>query len=229
MDKPKVVRKTVSPLEPDQCHDLFAASESHRIGDIVILAAMTGLRKGELFALQWNAVNLDECVLVVRKTLQELHGVSVKENRGRTLKEPKTAAGRRVIPLGKGAVEALRNRLAKAEAEGFDTQQVETVFPNIRGGFLLGLNFDRNVWHPIRHAAGIPASLVFHDLRHTQASLMLAAGVDLKVIQKRLGHRDFLTTANTYSHLLANAQTDAVDKLETRMRKQAPKRSKRVS
>jgi site-specific recombinase XerD len=47
---------------------------------------------------------------------------------------------------------------------------------------------------------------------------MLAAGVDLKVIQKRLGHRDFATTANTYSHLLANAQTDAVDKLETRMR-----------
>ena len=66
VDKPKVVRKTVSPLEPDQCHDLFAACESHRIGDIVILAAMTGLRKGELFALQWNAVNLDECVLVVR-------------------------------------------------------------------------------------------------------------------------------------------------------------------
>ena len=93
------------------------------------------------------------------------------------------------------------------------------VFPNIRGGYLLGSNFDRNVWYPIREAAGIAATFVFHDLRHTQASLMLAAGVDLKVIQKRLGHRDFATTANTYSHLLQNAEIDAVDKLAAMMQK----------
>ena len=57
------------------------------MGDLIVLTAMTGLRKGELFALNWNAVNLDEGVLVVRKTLQELRGLS--------LKEPKTSAGQR--------------------------------------------------------------------------------------------------------------------------------------
>lgn len=63
---------------------------------------------------------------------------------------------------------------------------------------------------------------MFHDLRHTQASLLLAAGVDLKVIQKRLGHRDFATTANIYSHLLQGAQDEAVSKVDAMMLKRAP-------
>lgn len=209
--KPKLSRKEVTPLEPEVCQDLFEACQKHRLGDVMILAAMTGLRKGELFALHWNAVNLDEGVLVVRKTLQEI--------RGRKLKDPKTHAGKRVISLDPVAVEALRSRLRKALDEGFDPAQVPIVFANIRGGYLLGSNFDRNVWYPIRESVGIPDTFVFHDLRHTQASLMLAAGVDLKVIQKRLGHRDFATTANTYSHLLQNAENEAVEKMAAMMKK----------
>ena len=214
LDKPKVIRKEVTPLEIEQCEKLFKACAAHRLGDLVILAAMTGLRKGELFALEWNAVNLSESVLVVRRTLQELKGLK--------LKEPKTAAGRRVVSLGTEALTALRNRLKKAQEEGFAQDTVPIVFPNVRGGYLRGSNFDRNVWYPIREAAGIPDTFVFHDLRHTQASLMLAAGVDLKVIQKRLGHRDFATTANTYSHLLQNAQSEAVSKVDEMFRKSVP-------
>ena len=211
VDKPTVETKEVKPLEPEQCHKLFAACQGHRIGDVIVLAAMTGVRKGELFALEWNAVNLDEGVLVVRKTLEELKEL--------TAKEPKTAAGKRVVSLDPVAVAALRSRLRKAQEEGFDPAQVPIVFANIRGGYLRGSNFDRNVWYPIRDSVGIPDTFVFHDLRHTQASLMLAAGVDLKVIQKRLGHADFATTANTYSHLLQNAQNDGVDKLAAMMLK----------
>ena len=119
--------------------------------------------------------------------------------------------------------EALRNRLAKALEVGFEPEEVPIVFPNIRGGYLRGSNFDRNVWYPIREAAGIPDTFVFHHLRHTQASLMHAAGVDLKVIQKRRDHKDFATTANTYSHLLQGAQDEAVSKVDTLMMMRAPK------
>jgi integrase len=215
LDKPRAITKEVTPLEPEQCHKLFAACKGHRLGDLITLAAMTGLRKGELFALDWNAVNLSEGVLVVRRTLQELNGVK--------LKEPKTAAGKRVISLDSVAVDALRSRLKKAQEEGFEPEHVPIVFPNIRGGYMRNSNFDRNVWYPIREDVGIPDTFVFHDLRHTQASLMLAAGVDLKVIQKRLGHRDFATTANTYAHLLQGAQDDAVAKMSKMMMKTAPK------
>lgn len=214
LDKPRAITKEVTPLEPEKCHELFEACQSHRLGDMIVLAALTGLRKGELFALDWNAVNLTEGVLVVRRTLQELNGL--------TLKEPKTSAGKRVVSLDPEAVDALRKRLQKAKDEGFAPDAVPIVFPNSRGGHMRNSNFDRNVWYPIRKAAGIPDSFVFHDLRHTQASLMLAAGVDLKVIQKRLGHRDFKTTADTYSHLLQGAQDEAVAKMSAMMRKRAP-------
>lgn len=207
LDKPKVTRNERRPLEPSECVALMNVCRDHRLGDLIILAAMTGLRKGELFALEWSAVNLAEGVLVVRRSLEE-------SQVGLRVKEPKTAAGRRVVSLGTEAVAALQRRLDKAKQEGMDPELVPVVFPNLLGGYLRGSNFDRNIWYPLRKAAGIPETFVFHDLRHTQASLMLAAGVDLKVIQKRLGHRDFATTANIYSHLLQNAQSEAVDKVD---------------
>jgi integrase len=182
---------------------------------LIVLAALTGLRKGELFALEWPAVNLTEGILVVRRTVTELgDGLSVKE--------PKSSAGRRVVVLGPEAIAALRRRLEKARAEGFEPNEVPIVFPNLSAGYLRGSNFDRRVWYPIREAAGIPDSFVFHDLRHTQASLMLAAGVDLKVVQHRLGHRDFTTTANIYSHLLQGVQAEAANRVEALLSRSAP-------
>lgn len=129
LDKPKVTRKEVVPLEIDQCQRLIAACQSHRLGDVIVLAAMTGLRKGELFALNWDAVNLSEGVLVVSRTLQELNGL--------TLKEPKTSAGKRVVSLGSEAVEALRSRLRKAQEEGFETDQVPRHSGRLPAGFKL--------------------------------------------------------------------------------------------
>lgn len=206
VDKPKIHRKEVIPLEPEQCVALFEACKAHRLGDLIVLAALTGLRKGELLALDWSAVNLRENVLTVRRSLEEAQGKQ-------RIKVPKTAAGRRVVTLSREAVEALERRKVKAEAEGLSTTK-GLVFPNTDGNFMWASNFRRQVWVKIRAAAGISDSVVFHDLRHTQASLMLAAGVDLKVIQKRLGHRDFATTANLYSHLLQGAQAEAAEKLD---------------
>jgi len=80
-----------------------------------------------------------------------------------------------------------------------------------------GSNFDRNVWHPIREAAGIPDTFTFHDLRHTQASLLLYSGADMKVIQARLGHAKYETTANLYAHLLQGAQAEASSRLDEMM------------
>lgn len=207
VDKPKVIRKEVTPLEPAECHALFEVCRKYRLGELIILAALTGMRKGELFALQWDCVNLQEGILFVRRSL-------VETGAGLTVKEPKTAAGRRMVTLTSGAVQALQDRLQNALDEGFHPDEVPIVFPNQIGGHMRFSNFDRNIWYPIRQAAGIPESTKFHDLRHSHASLMLASGVDLKVIQKRLGHRDFATTANIYSHLLAGAQADASEKLD---------------
>ena len=214
VDKPRVSRKQRNPLERDECFRLFDACTAHRVGDIFTLAAMTGLRKRELFALEWSAVNLSEGVLSVRKTVQEVAG------KGLSIKEPKTKAGRRVVTLGKQAIEALESRKKKAIEEGFDPKEVPLVFPDTYGGYFWGSNFDRNVWHPIRETAGIPDTFTFHDLRHTQASLLLYSGADMKVIQARLGHARYETTANLYAHLLQGAQAEATSKLDTMMERE---------
>lgn len=167
---------------------------------------MTGLRKRELFALEWSDVKLDEGFLTVRKAIDET-------SEGITVKPPKTKKSRRMVTLEKTALGALRRRLKKAQDEGFDPAEVPICFPNTMGGYLRSSNFDRKVWYPIREAAGIQKTIKFHDLRHTQASLLLSAGIDMKVIQERLGHADFTTTANIYTHLMQDAQVKASDQL----------------
>ncbi len=211
LHKPKVDRKKVTPLEADQCQKLFKACKAHRSGDMIILAATTGLRKGELLALEWSAVNLREGVIAVRGTLEEVKGRL-------RVKAPKSNSGRRAVTLGQVAADALKSRLKKALEEGFDPSEVPVVFPNTLGRHERSSNFDRRIWHPIRKAAGLAESVRFHDLRHTAASLMIAAGVSMKVVQEKLGHSDYLLTANTYSHLLQGAQADAAARVDELLR-----------
>ena len=143
----------------------------------------------------------------MRKTLEELPS-------GVRIKEPKSESGRRTVPLPDGALLAFQDRLQKAAEEGRGPERFPIVFPNRKGGYRRSSNFDRSVWHPLREKAGLPESFVFHDLRHCAASLLLAAGVDLKTIQMQLGHSDYAITANTYSHLLPNSHAAAARKLD---------------
>jgi len=206
LDIPKVEQREVVPLELDQLGKLFAECDHHRLGDIVPLALMTGLRLGELLALEWSDVNLSEGVLSVRKALQELKS-------GTSLKAPKSKAGRRAVNLDPFAIQALKNRRQKAIDEGCHPDHVSIVFPNTLGKHQFRGELTRKTWYPIRKAAGIPATVRFHDLRHSHASLMVAAGIHLKIVQERLGHSTYELTANTYSHLLDGAQADAANRV----------------
>ena len=103
---------------------LFSACEDHRLGDAIILSAMTGIRKGEILALEWSAATLAERVLSVRQTLEEVAG----DFRTR---EPKTAAGRRVVTLGSSACVARNRRQEKAPSEHMKPAEVPLVFPTL--------------------------------------------------------------------------------------------------
>jgi integrase len=104
VDMPKVRKREIRPLEIKKCGGLFAACKDHRLGDSIILSAMTGLRKGEILALEWTAVNLREGVLSVCGTLEEVRGTF-------RVKETKSEAGRRMVTLGAIAVDALERRV----------------------------------------------------------------------------------------------------------------------
>jgi integrase len=101
----------------------------------------------------------------------------------------------RTIPLGRAVVDALAAHLAAYPASG-----AEHVFTAPDGGLLHRQMFNQPVWRPARMAAGLP-SVGMHDLRHFYASLLIRAGLNVKVVAARLGHANAAMTLNVYSHL----------------------------
>lgn len=119
---------------------------------------------------------------------------------------PKTAAGRRSVALPGVVATALEEHLGRFAEPGIDG----IVFPAPDGGFLRLENFRRRVWQPAVTEAGV-APLRIHALRHTCASLAIAAGADVKVLQRMLGHASAALTLDRYGHLLpGQAQSVAV-------------------
>lgn len=219
IDTPKVTRRDISPLTVDQVQKLLRVAEGFTDQDIVIdgvrnaavftLAITTGLRQGELFALHWSDIDLDKGTLAVRFSLEEVKGKL-------TLKEPKSKSGKRSVRLSAMAIEALWKQRADLMKDGLGACPI--VFPDTDGQFLRKSNFERRTWKPCRKLAGIPETVVFHDLRHTSASLLLSAGTHPKVVQERLGHSEIGLTMDTYSHLMAGMQDVAATQMDNVLR-----------
>jgi integrase len=178
----------------------------------VLLGALrwlkTGMRQGELLALQWTDLLLDanQPSVTVRRSLE------MREHGKRQIGKPKTEAGRRRIDLSARAVNALRahrkrqNEERLALGSGWDDQDL--VFCNTIGRHLEPNNVKRGSFGPLKKAAGVP-EIRFHDLRHTAASVLLLEGVPAKVVSEMLGHASIAITLNTYSHVLPTMQRSA--------------------
>ncbi|MBR0403662.1 MAG: site-specific integrase [Eggerthellaceae bacterium] len=166
------------------------ANLSFTIGTRIALA--TGMRRGECFGLTWKNLNLRQGTITVTQTL-------TKEGE---VKDPKTHSGKRTISIDEKTVAHLkawrkrqREELAKLCMEPDGTTPVCC---NERGEWVNLANFER-WWRGFRTQAGFP-ELRFHELRHSQATLLLANGTDLKTVQDRMGHANGAITLNWYAH-----------------------------
>lgn len=200
VDPPRVPKVEIRPLSPEQVDVMLLTAEGNRLEALYVVAVTTGMRMGELFGLQWADVDLANKSLAVRWTLSEVGGRL-------TLGEPKTKASRRKIELSDGESHALHEHRKRMIAAGH--AGVSYVFCNQHGGPLRRSHFHKQDYKPLLKLAGLPA-IKFHDLRHTAATLMLAAGVHPKVVQERLGHSQIGITMDTYSHCLPTMQRSAV-------------------
>ncbi len=205
VDFPRVPHKDIEPLTAEQVGRLLAAAKGDRLEAIYIVAIGSGLRLGELFGLQWADVNLKKGTISVSHTLSEVCGKL-------TLTEPKSKKGRRLVSLPQPVVDALVEHRKAMIAAGWAA--VPYVFTNSVGGLLRRTHFHRNQFKPLLKRAGLPA-IRFHDLRHTSATLLLAAGVHPKVVQERLGHAHISLTLDTYSHVLPAMEKDAASRLDS--------------
>lgn len=170
---------------------------------LYVLAFATGMRKGELLALRWEDVDLEAGALSVRQTL-------VHMNKAWHLFEPKTDSGRRRLELARDAVDALRLQRARLFTEGLRAS--EWCFPSKAGTPTNTQNLVRYSFEKLIAAAGL-ARIVFHAIRHSAASLWLAAGEHPKIVQERLGHASIGITMDTYSHVLPSAHKAAAERI----------------
>ena len=204
VDKPRVPKRSMTVLTAEQADQFLAAAEQSKYYALYVLALTTGMRRGELFALKWDDVDLDAEALSVRGTLTHVGGAP-------TVTEPKTSSGRRRIELPAMAVDALRNHRKALMAHGLRASP--WVFPCKNGNPLDAHNVVHRSFHPLLKTAGLPR-IRFHDLRHTAATLMLLRGLHPKVVQERLGHGSIAITMDTYSHVLPSMQKEAAESID---------------
>lgn len=173
-----------------------------------MLALATGMRRGELLALQWSDIDLDTATLRVERSLEETKA-------GLRIKPPKTKRGRRSIKLPAEAVSMLRaHRIGqmKLRLELGQGGQPSLVFSTIEGKLLSPDNLSRD-WARVCVAKKLPR-VSFHALRHTHASVLIHAGEDILTISRRLGHAKAATTLDTYGHMVDGADAAAAEAIE---------------
>lgn len=194
---PALRKQQMQPLTEDELLKFFEVAKEDRLFPAFVLAATTGLRRGELCGLKWDSIDLDEGVLVVRRQLLTLKGGPSLED------SAKSKRGKRRITLTDDAVRELK-ALRKRQAEeqlllGEAYQRNNLVFCKADGTKLSPPQVTRR-FQQLLERAGLP-KVRLHDLRHTHASLLLAQGVHPKVVQERLGHSSITMTLDLYSHL----------------------------
>ncbi|MBX6770850.1 MAG: site-specific integrase [Chloroflexi bacterium] len=210
VDPPRPARTEMQPLTVEQVKRFLEAARDDRLHALYVLAVTTGLRIGELLALQWGDLDTERGTLHVQRSLR-------RTSAGLVFQEPKSARSRRVISLPTLALAALRQHRARQLEErlklGTLWDDHDLIFPNEVGRPIERQNLIRRSFKKLLQQAGLPA-IRFHDLRHTAATLLLSLGEHPKVVQERLGHSTIAVTMDVYSHVLPDLQREAAAKLD---------------
>jgi len=204
---PAVEAEEIEILSPEQIADVLVKLEGHTLFPIVAIALATGMRRGELLGLQWGDIDLDDATLRVERSVEEVKA-------GLRLKSPKTKHGRRNLKLPTEAVAVLRaHKVQQMEirlALGLGKPDATTlVFSDVEGELLKPHTVSR-AWRRAVVALKLPA-VTFHALRHSHASMLIRAGVDILTISRRLGHSKAAITLDVYGHLMPGADEAAAD------------------
>jgi integrase len=192
---------------PGQLRAFTSATEksNDRLAAAFRLAAMTGLRRGEIAGLTWADVELESATIVVRRQTRTIG------RRTEHVDLTKSSAGRRRVDLDAGTVASLRRLRARQAAEklacGIGYRETDLVFTQVDGSPVhpqtLTETFARRV-----KSAGLP-TIRLHDLRHTHVAHLLAAGANVKIVSERIGHASSSFTLDRYGHLIEGQQASA--------------------
>ncbi|MGI8422981.1 MAG: tyrosine-type recombinase/integrase [Chloroflexota bacterium] len=229
VDPPRSQKTEVQPLTPDQARTFLAAVKGDRLEALFTVAMAMGLRQGEALGLRWADVDFTAGELHVRQTLVRVmeRGDDGKDHARLVIAEPKTDRSRRSLHLPAVSVAALhKHRAAQLQERllaGTRWQDTGLVFTTTIGTPIDASGVTHR-FHALLRGADLPRKR-FHDLRHTCASLLLAQGLDLRLIMEILGHSQISLTANLYTHVLPAAKADVADRMDALL---APRASAHV-
>jgi integrase len=191
----KKVKEKIDPFTITELHQIEAKCQEkfpeHYF--FILCMARTGMRIGEATALQWQDLDFEKNYIVVRRNIPH----------HRHVETTKTQASQRKVDMSPELAAELkrlrteRKKQALADGESFDME--DWVFPNEDGSPMHYTNFLRRVWHKVQDQAKVRRRTP-HDLRHSWASHMLAAGADLAYVSAQLGHANPSITLRIYSH-----------------------------
>jgi integrase len=219
VDPPKVERQRLDTYDMAQTAELLDTMRGTRMMVPVVLAALCGLRRGEIAALRWGSVDLPKGQIAVVESAEQTKA-------GIRYKEPKSGRARTVAISGTVASELRTHRLEQAQEllrvgvrpsdDSFVVAQAD--------GSPLQPNSITHEWYRNLAKTTLPR-IRFHDLRHAHATHLLSSGVHPKVASERLGHSKVGITLDLYSHVMPGMQEDAAamvdDALQIALRNRA--------
>jgi len=211
IDAPQPVDKEMKILSPNDVSKFFTAAQEAPWPCYYLFYTMlfTGLRRSEALGLPWRHLDLDLCTLKVRQTLHRLSGGKY------VIQPPKTHKGWRQIDMPPSLALLLREYRSEVETQrlllGKPLTDKDFVFAHADGS-PLDPSTVTHIFARVVRKSGLELRL--HDLRHSFASVMLAAGVNVKVISQSLGHANIGITLDTYAHLLPGMGKVAAERFE---------------
>ena len=195
--RPKIIASEIEILNEIQVREVLAKLRGRSIWLIAAVGLSTGMRRGELLALRWKDVDFETAMIQVERALEQT-------KTGLRFKEPKTKHGRRQLTVPNSIMRELRGhrrrqseaRLALGLGKGSDD---ELVFRQPDGRPMKPDSLSSEWWRLVGALKMPKVSL--HAWRHTHASQLIAAGLDVLTISRRLGHGSPSITLDVYSHL----------------------------
>ena len=194
--RPRVELEEMDFFTPEEIR-LFLNNVNSNYYTLFLTAVMTGMRRGELLALQWGDIDWNSNQISVRRSIY----------RGEFINPKSKNSYRRIMmsPILHHALEQHR-LLGKRSVR-------ELVFSNGNGLPIDPDNLVKREFHSALDRAGL-RRIRFHDLRHSYASLLISQGENIKFIQSQLGHASAKTTLDRYGHLMPNLENDAARRLD---------------
>ena len=193
---PQLEKREMKILPQEKIGMYLAEAERRGLLAAFYLELTTGLRRGELLALQWTGLDVESKTLSITKQVNRINGELV-------VSPPKTRNSVRTLALPQQAVDLLIAEHKKHSRNSY-------MFPSPKTGTMYDPDAFRRTHDKILKAIGAE-HIRFHDLRHTFATLSLKSGVDVKTLSGALGHYSAGFTLNTYTHATAQMKQDAAD------------------